>query len=203
MFSADRKKDEENAGKHTDSTDALDSENDETKILDPCSPPLMNENDEDGLQVTREDYANIDPATSLDHIHRLSWREGATPEVQSPLLRGSGVWSALTTKPCTITTKVSDGLPSSQYDSIASPPRRSSGLLWSISNDDKYICAWDALFSDHVASDDGAMTQLLDLFDAEITDGDATYAETQTNDLTPSQLSVAETLILSQRGERP
>lgn len=202
MFNGNRKNEDENAGKHIDLPGAHDAEND-ASVLNLHSPPLMDENNEDGLEGTQavEDFANIDPEISpIDRIHRLSWREGAKAEAQSPLLRESGVWSALTTKPCTTTTNASDCLPSPQYDSITSPSRQPSGLPPSTSNH-KYICAWDALFSDHIASEDGAMTQLLDLFEAEMTGGDATCSETPINELTSSQLSVVETPILTQRGE--
>ena len=202
MFNGDRQNDDENACKRIELAGAHDAENDAT-VLDLCSPPLLDENIEVALEVTQgvENYANIDPELSpIDRIYRLSWREGAKAEQQSTLLRRSGVWSALTTKPCTSATTASDCLLSSQYASTASPSRWSSGLLRLTSNQ-KYICAWDALFSDPVASDDGAMTQLVDLFETETSGGDATCAETSTNELTSSQLSVDETPILSQRGE--
>jgi hypothetical protein len=204
MFGGGSKKDDENAVKHNDSTDALvDAENDAT-VLDLCSPTVTDEDNEDALEVIEavEEYADCDPETSpVDRIHRLTWREGAKAEAQSPLLRGTGLWSALTNKSCTTSPNASDCLPSSQHDSIASSPRQSRDHLRSTSNDDTYICAWDALFSDHIASDDGGMTQLLDLFEAEIMDGDAVSAETPTKELASSQTSLVETPMLTQRGQ--
>jgi hypothetical protein len=203
MFGGGSGNDDDDAGVRTALTDTLvDAENDAT-VFDLCSSTVTDEITTDALGVIEavEDYDDIDPETGpVDHVHRLTWREGVREMAQSPLLRGSGVWSALTIKSWSTNMKTSDCLPSFQHDYVASPLRRSNDLLRSTANDDKYICAWDALFLDHIANDDGGMTQLLDLFQTEMADGDVVSAESMTEELASSQTSLVETLVLTQRG---
>lgn len=130
----------------------------------------------------------------VDNIHRLAWRNGAKIETQSPLLRGSGAWSALTTnKP---TTKSSPVLAETSL-SVTSPARETEGYKpRPPTRNGNYNCAWDALFSDSMDDDDETrMDQLLGLFETEMQD------DCSSDSQMCSQQSAFETLPLTQRGE--
>ena len=176
-------------------------------VLDLCSPTVTDEENEEVPDGASEDDCvdDVPEAAPVDHVHRLSWRAGSKVEPQSPLLRGSGVWSALTTVKGASTADEGangDNLTTVQSESISSCEQ--NGPRKSTSADNKYSCAWDAMFSEHIGSDDEmGMHQLLDLLQAEIMDDDDVVRSSQPakDNAMSSQRSSVELPLLTQRGE--
>jgi hypothetical protein len=161
--------------------------------MEVCSQTVIDEDTESVLDVEESvaDHSEFDPEPHpIDHIHRVSWSKGTKVEGQSPLLRGSGAWSALTTK---MTGNVFVGTSPASPQSVTSAPREPWNQMLLTSSDSKYNCAWDALFSDDAADDDGRMEQLLVLFENEMVDGDLVTSFSQQSDF--------EMTSLTQRGE--
>jgi len=164
--------------------------------LDLCSQSVADEDKEGALggEESVADYAEFEAEPKpVDHIHRVSWRKGTKVHDQSPLLRGSGAWSALTNNNKVAGNSFIDAKPPSPQ-SVASSTCGDNLLLSTSYDDSKYNCAWDALFSENVTDDDTGVDQLLDLFETEMADED---------DHAPSfsQQPEFETAPLTQRGQ--
>lgn len=197
MFGGGDKEKDENAKQNAGSTV-------DTVVLDTCSQTVT---DEDKEEVVCDDenvaaHSDLDSEPEpVDHIHRLTWKKGMKVETQSALLRGSGAWSALTTKE----TQSSPGdANTALFQSVASPSKEDDLFRsGSHDDDDKYNCAWDALFADMTdEDDDGKMDQLLDLFETEMSqDDDPMASDASTLEQALSQRSEFESVPLTQRGQ--
>lgn len=188
MFGGGSKEKDENAEQNIEPVDSNDEKDqvDSNDEKDMCSQTVAEEIQDGEESIGDSAGLDEDPEQApVERIHRLSWREGTKVEGQSPLLRGSGAWSALTT------TKAVE-------KPLSAPSEAAATSLLPLPNDSKYNCAWDALFSDDLADDDDAqMDQLLGLFENDIPD----ESDASTSSEAFSQQSAFEAAPLTQRGE--
>lgn len=195
MFGGGSKEEDENANQNI--LDSIDDEKEED-----CGKSQTVTDEDKEVDVDGEEDSVVDDEPEpepVDRIHRLSWRNGIKVEDQSPLVRGSGAWSALTTTNKSSSTALVESNPYSPLSST-SPTRGHGGSLFP--TPERYNCAWDTLFMDDVVDDtddDARIDQLLDLFENDsISEPSAARAPTQEGFTQESQLDAR---ILTQRGE--